>query len=180
MWARILNNEVVEILDLDPAGRFHPSLIFVECDENVKVGYQYQEGVFSPKPFNFGAYFEAKNRDVVAAYKQAMAPIKANYTDEDIASFPTQEAEAKAWDADSNAETPLLDYMLANRPTVDKATLVSRILQNAVMYKQIAGPAIGKKQYLEDQLYALLAQHEDAEQPEVTQVDFDDILVDFS
>ena len=121
-----------------------------------------------------------KNKEIISAYKQAMAPIKANYTDEDISSFPTQEAEAKAWDADNTAETPLLDYMLANRPTVDKATLVSRILQNAVVYKQIAGPAIGKKQYLEDQLYALKAQHEDPDQPDVTQADIDAIVVDFS
>ena len=124
--------------------------------------------------------FDNKRSEVVQKFKGAMAPITANYTDEDIASFPTQEAEAKAWDTDNNASTPLLDYMLANRPTVDKPTLVTRILQNAVMYKQIAGPAIGKKQYLEDQLYALVAQHEDTEQPDVTQADFDSIVVDFS
>lgn len=131
-------------------------------------------------PFNFNASLELKVSELIAAYKQAMSPIKANYTDEDIASFPTQEAEAKAWDADNNVPTPLLDYMLANRPTVDKATLVSRILQNAVIYKQIAGPAIGKKQHLEDQLYALKAQNEDPEQPDATQADIDAIVVDFS
>lgn len=124
--------------------------------------------------------FDNKWSEIVQKFKGAMAPIKANYTDEDIASFPTQEAEAKAWDADNSAGTPLLDYMLANRPTVDKATLVSRILQNAFVYKQIAGPAIGKKQYLEDQLYDLKIQHEDPEQPDVTQADFEAIVVDFS
>jgi hypothetical protein len=132
------------------------------------------------KDFNFFHAFNSKFNEVISLYKQAMSPIKANYTDEDIASFPTQEAEAKAWDADNSAGTPLLDYMLANRPTVDKATLVSRILQNAFVYKQIAGPAIGKKQYLEDQLYDLKIQHEDPEQPDVTQADFDAIVVDFS
>ena len=132
------------------------------------------------KSFNFFDSFNIKVNEVLASYKQAMLPIKANYTDEDIASFPTQEAEAKAWDADNNVPSPLLDYMLANRPTVDKATLVSRILQNAVIYKQIAGPAIGKKQHLEDQLYALKAQNEDPEQPDATQADIDAIVVDFS
>lgn len=130
--------------------------------------------------FDFQRALNDKLRVVVAAYKLAMLPIKANYTDEDIASFPTQEAEAKAWDADNNASTPLLDYMLANRPTVDKPTLVSRILQNSIIYKQIAGPAIGKKQHYEDLLYALKAQHEDPEQPDVTQTDIDAIVVDFS
>ena len=129
-------------------------------------------------PFNKA--FELKKNEIISAYKQAMSPIKDNYTDEDIASFPTQEAEAKAWDADNSADTPLLDYMLANRPAVDKVTLVSRILQNSVIYKQIAGPAIGKKQHYEDLLYALKAKHEDPEQPDVTQADIDAIVVDFS
>jgi len=133
---------------------------------------------FTPA-FNFTNAFEIKLSEVVAAYKTAMMPIKANYTDEDIASFPTQESEAKAWNADNNAETELLDYMLANRPSIDKPTLVTRILANAVIYKQIAGPAIGKKQHFEDLLYALLEQHEDAEQPDVAQSDFDAIVVDF-
>ena len=130
--------------------------------------------------FDFQRRLNEKLNEIITAYKQAMSPIRANYTDEDIASFPTQEAEAKAWDADNDADTPLLDYMLSSRPTVDKATLVSRILQNAVVYKQIAGPAIGKKQHYEDMLYALKAQHEDPEQPDVTQADIDAIVVDFS
>lgn len=109
-----------------------------------------------------------------------MQPITGTYTAEDIASFATQEAEAKAWTADNNAETPLLDFMVANRPLIDKATLVSRILANSVIYKQVAGPAIGKKQHFEDLLYALKAQHDDPEQPDVTQADFDAIVVDFS
>jgi hypothetical protein len=133
-----------------------------------------------PKPFDFSEALQLKIAELVLAYKHAMTSITANYTTEDIASFPTQEAEAKAWDADNEAETPLIDYMLDERPTVDKPTLVSRILQNAVTYKQIAGPAIGKKQYLEDQLYALKTQHEDPEQPDVTQADIDAIVVDFS
>lgn len=131
-------------------------------------------------PFNFEFAFEQKNSEIRKAFSQAMNPITSTYTAEDIASFPTQEAEAKAWDANNSAPTPLLDFMLANRPTVDKETLVTRILGNSVAYKQIAGPAIGKKQYLEDQLYALKAQHEDPEQPVVIQADFDDIVVDFS
>lgn len=130
--------------------------------------------------FNFQASFSTKTSEIRQAFSLAMQPITATYTAEDIASFPTQEAEARAYEADPEADTPLLDFMVANRPSVDKPTLVSRILANSVIYKQVAGPAIGKKQHYEDLLYALKAQHDDPEQPDVTQADFDAIVVDFS
>lgn len=129
---------------------------------------------------NFEAAFQSKLNEIVSGFQLAMQPISAGYTPEEIASFPTQEAEAKAYSLDTNADTPTLDFMVANRPSIDKPTLVSRILANSVIYKQIAGPAIGKKQHLEDLLYALLEQHEDAEQADVAQADFDSIVVDFS
>ena len=47
MWARIENGTVAEITDLDPAGRFHPSLKWVECNSNVKQGWKYEGGSFS-------------------------------------------------------------------------------------------------------------------------------------
>ncbi len=124
--------------------------------------------------------FDNKQSEIVQKFKTAMSPITGIYTDEDIASFPTQEAEAKAWQADSNSPTPFIDGLLVNRPTVDKATLVQRILDNATAYKAVAGPAIGKKQHFEDQLYALKTQHEDPQQPDVTKADIDAIVVDYA
>ena len=121
-----------------------------------------------------------KQSEITQKFKAAMSPITGIYTDEDIASFPTQEAEAKAWQADNTAATPFIDGLLANRPSVDKATLVQRIIDNATTYKAVAGPAIGKKQHYEDLLYALKAQHEDPEQPDVTKADIDAIVVDYA
>ncbi|WP_296592624.1 hypothetical protein [Methylophaga sp.] len=129
---------------------------------------------------NFDASFQSKLTEVIDAFQVAMMLVSANYTAEDIASFSTQEAEAKAYEADQNADTPLLDFMVANRPSIDKPTLVSRILANSVIYKQVAGPAIGKKQHYEDLLYSLKEQHEDPNQPDAMQADFDAIVVDFS
>lgn len=123
---------------------------------------------------------DSKQSEITQKFKQAMSPITGIYTDEDIASFPTQEAEAKAWQADNAAATPFIDGLLANRPSVDKATLVQRIIDNATTYKAVAGPAIGKKQHYEDLLYALKGQHEDPEQPDVTKADIDAIVVDYS
>lgn len=130
--------------------------------------------------FDFNLSFNLKNNEIRQAFSQAMQPITATYTAEDIASFPTQEAEAKAFESDPQAETPLLDFMVANRPSIDKPTLVSRILANSVIYKQVAGPAIGKKQHFEDLVYALKEQQDDPQQPDVTQADLDAIVVDFS
>ena len=50
MWARIENNVVIELTDIDPAGRFHPSLIWVECPADTQHGYIYSNGEFTPPP----------------------------------------------------------------------------------------------------------------------------------
>jgi hypothetical protein len=121
-----------------------------------------------------------KQGEITQKFKAAMSPVTSLYTAEEIASFPTQEPEALAWQADNTAPTPLIDLIVAERASVDKPTLVQRIIDNAADYKTVAGPAIGKKQDFEDQLYALKAQHEDTEKPDVTKADIDAIVVDFS
>ena len=47
MWARIDNNVVMEITDVDPAGRFHESLVWVQVEQGVACGYQCMDGGFS-------------------------------------------------------------------------------------------------------------------------------------
>ncbi|HAJ6759086.1 TPA: hypothetical protein HNC90_22490 [Escherichia coli] len=47
MWARIENNIVMEITDIDPAERFHPSLIWVECPVDTRQGYFYSNNEFT-------------------------------------------------------------------------------------------------------------------------------------
>lgn len=48
MWARIENNAVMELTDIDPTDRFHPSLIWVECPADIQQGYTYSNGEFTP------------------------------------------------------------------------------------------------------------------------------------
>lgn len=48
MWALIQNGTVSEVTDIDPAGRFHPSLVWVEFGADVKLGWTYDGGEFSP------------------------------------------------------------------------------------------------------------------------------------
>ncbi len=47
MWARIENGTVAEITDIDPAGRFHPSLEWVACREGVAPGWIYADAAFT-------------------------------------------------------------------------------------------------------------------------------------
>lgn len=47
MWARIENGTVAEITEIDPAGRFHPSLKWVVCDPAVKQGWKYDGNSFN-------------------------------------------------------------------------------------------------------------------------------------
>lgn len=46
MWARIENDAVVEITDVDPTGKFHPSLNWVPCPAYVQPGWAYEGGTF--------------------------------------------------------------------------------------------------------------------------------------
>lgn len=49
-WARIENNRVMEITDIDPEGRFHPSLIWVPCDDEVDQHFTFDGTGFVPPP----------------------------------------------------------------------------------------------------------------------------------
>lgn len=48
MWARLENNVVMELTDIDPEGRFHPSLIWIVCPADVQQGYIQENGEFKP------------------------------------------------------------------------------------------------------------------------------------
>lgn len=51
MWARIENGTVAEITDLDPAGRFHPSLQWLACPADATVGWVMADGtLIAPTP----------------------------------------------------------------------------------------------------------------------------------
>jgi hypothetical protein len=50
MWARIDKNAVVEMTDMNPDGRFHPSIEWVMCHNDIGVGMTYVDGIFGPTP----------------------------------------------------------------------------------------------------------------------------------
>lgn len=48
MWALIVGGRVHELTAQDPAGRFHPSMHWVQCDASVVCGDHYDGEGFSP------------------------------------------------------------------------------------------------------------------------------------
>lgn len=50
MWARIESGRVAEITNTAPAGRFHPSFVWVACDDWVRDGFKYEDGEFLEVP----------------------------------------------------------------------------------------------------------------------------------
>ncbi|WP_256573558.1 phage tail assembly chaperone [Pseudomonas sp. B14(2017)] len=48
MWALVVNGAVREIAQIDPAGRFHESLVWAPCPEAVQVGWSFDGEKFAP------------------------------------------------------------------------------------------------------------------------------------
>lgn len=46
-WALIRDQAVIETSNVDPKGRYHPNFNWVECADNVEVGYSYVNGQFN-------------------------------------------------------------------------------------------------------------------------------------
>ena len=84
-------------------------------------------------------------QEVIKAFIYETNKIKEGYTQAEIDTFPTQEAEAQAWAADNTAPTPLLDAIISESGEA-KADLVTKILGNAAAMKVAVGKAIGTKQ----------------------------------
>ena len=38
MWTYIVNNVAIELTNIDPEGRFHPSLVYVSCPDDLTPG----------------------------------------------------------------------------------------------------------------------------------------------
>lgn len=49
-WARVQDGKVAEVTDIDPEGRFHPSLIWVECPEEVDQFWSFDGKKFTAPP----------------------------------------------------------------------------------------------------------------------------------
>ncbi len=108
----------------------------------------------SNPPPSASAAIAAKLVTINAASDAEIASVSAGYPSGEVLSWPKQEAEARAWTADNQAVTPLLDSLAAARG-ISKAELTSRVIAKADLFAQVSGAIIGKRQGLEDQIDAI-------------------------
>ncbi len=79
MWARIEDNVVVELTEIDPTDRFHHTLIWLPCDKSVQPGWRHTSGLLAPPVVPT----EHRYRTQIAAINQACeAAITAGFTSE--------------------------------------------------------------------------------------------------
>lgn len=96
----------------------------------------------------------AAHARISAAYEAAVQTLISGYPQNEIASWPKQEAEARAWLADNTAPTPWIDGA-ANARGITKQELVTLIIANADALAPLHGALTGKRQMLRDQIDAL-------------------------
>ena len=84
-------------------------------------------------------------KEINAIFEAEIAAIKAGYTEDEIKSWDQQLTEAKAYQTNQLAQTPLIDAIVSERGGT-KDELVLRIATNAATYAQIFGEALGRKQ----------------------------------
>lgn len=97
---------------------------------------------------------QSKRREINSAFERAMQQIVGSYPANEVSSWAKQETEARAYQANNAAATPLLDALASSR-SVNKAELVTRIIAKADSFAGISGTLIGRRQGLEDDLDAL-------------------------
>lgn len=95
----------------------------------------------------------AKLSEINSTYNTAASSLVSTYPNTELLTFDKQESEARAWDADNTAETPLVD-MLALGRQMDKAELVRRIIVKADAFALATGYLTGQRQRYEDLLDA--------------------------
>lgn len=110
-----------------------------------------EEGnVPEPAPtISLGQAKEEKLQEIRAASDREINKLTAAYSDGEKGSWPNQEKEALAYQADNTSSTPLLTAIATARG-IDFDELVDKVLTNATMFSIASGQILGKQQKLED------------------------------
>lgn len=131
--------------------RMYPGLALPEGGDMSHLGYNIVQEP-APAEITLDDLKIAKLGEVKGAFENAVAAIKAGYPEDEIKTWDKQEAEARAWLANDTVETPMIDAMLARRPTLTKQALVERIIFKANIFAGIVGTLVGERQDLEDSI----------------------------
>jgi len=101
-------------------------------------------------------YRNVKQGQYSGAYQAAIRDLAGNTDSAEMASWTKQETEARAWTADNNAITPLIDNLLIGRNIAGetKALLVTTIIAKANGYAQGYALVLGQYHAKQKQLEA--------------------------
>jgi hypothetical protein len=103
----------------------------------------------------------AKLRELNEDFEASISATKNGYPLSEMLGWDKQEKEARAYLADPNASTPFID-MISTARGIAKADLVNRIMVKVEAAEAAVGASTGKRQRLEDQLYAIADSDPDA------------------
>ena len=117
--------------------------------------------VISPEKMT--ALFAEQKESLIAQLASKTDALKAGllvgYPQTEIDSFYRQEKEALAWQADHNAETPMLKQIALLRG-VPFEILVQKVIEKSEMFAMVIGAIIGQRQQLEDRILTATKQEE--------------------
>jgi|SRR6185437_3358191 len=117
------------------------------------ISEQEAAAIISPPPTAVEMIASAQDR-ISTAYQAAVDALTAGYPQDEIASWPKQETEARAWLADNTVTTPWIDAAASSRG-IAKADFVNLVIGNANALAPLHGALTGKRQKLRDEITSL-------------------------
>lgn len=125
--------------------------------------HQLVEGKWVISDENLTALLEKKKNNMIKKLADKTDNFKAQlligYPQAEIDSFYRQEAEAKAYKANPQANTPMLRQIAENRG-IEFEELVEKVLEKAQQFANVIGAVIGIRQGFEDRILAAQTQEE--------------------
>ena len=128
--------------EVDTYARDHPEQVTDEPAPPVPTEEELLERAKTTKLYEINAAYEAATSALVSTYPQT-----------ELLTFDKQEAEARSYNDDPTATTPLVDALAAGR-TMDKAELVRRIIAKADAFSVAVGYYTGQRHKYEDMVKA--------------------------
>ena len=123
-------------------------------DEHARIKHELENPVYS---------FEDKQlmklNEINDEAEFVLAQLKASYPQSEIDTWTRQALEARAYDADNSAATPLLDGIASSRG-IDRVELIGRAKAKADASDAILMATIGKRQKLVDEIDAATVESE--------------------